>query len=397
MTKAMPSVAVVGGGVIGASIAFHLSKEGAAVTLIEQGDLASGSSGACDGLVFMQSKKPGVHLSLGLKSLALYKTLKEQLPIDIEFRQTGGLVIIETKAQYQAMEKYVKAQKQIGLDVCLLDREQTLEKEPFLSPGITGAAFSPLDAQVNPIRLTLSLVLGAKQLGATILTQTRVTGFCRKHSTVTGVETNKGPVYADVTVNACGALAGRTGELAGVSMPVTPRRGQIVVTRADRRVLNHCLLSASYIAAKFDPALAASAGQGISMEQTENGNLLLGSTREFAGFDKTTTMDGMKKILRQTAALVPVLGQFQVIRTFAGLRPYTPDGLPILGPVRGLNNFYMAAGHEGDGIALAPVTGHLMARMILGRDLDVDLSAFSPGRFMEPFMEPSMEPGENQA
>ena len=377
-----PCVVVIGGGVIGASIAYHLARQGCAVTVIEQGDLASGSSGACDGLVFMQSKKPGIHLTLGLKSLALYRTLKDALPVDIEFRQSGGLVVIEDQAHFAAMEKYVKAQKAIGLDVCLLDKAQTLEKEPFLSPDIAGAAFSPLDAQVNPIRLTQAFILGAKKLGATVLTHTRVTGLCLQNHTVTGVETAKGPIKADLTVNACGALAGKTCELAGISMPITPRRGQIVVTRAEKRILNHCMISASYIAAKYDPALAATAGQGISMEQTENGNLLLGSTREFEGFDKSTTIEGISKILRQTAALFPRLARLQVIRTFAGLRPYTPDGLPILGPVRGINNFYMAAGHEGDGIALAPVTGWLMARMLLSLETDMDLSAFSPDRFM---------------
>jgi len=138
-----PHIVVIGGGIIGTSIAFHLSKQAAQVTLIEAYDLASGSSGACDGLVFMQSKKPGIHLSLAMESLKRFDLLQKELPTDIEFIKTGGLVVIETDTEYQAMEKYVKEQQTIGLDVQLLDKTQTLEKEPLLSPSIIGATFYP--------------------------------------------------------------------------------------------------------------------------------------------------------------------------------------------------------------------------------------------------------------
>jgi len=170
-------------------------------------------------------------------------------------------------------------------------------------------------------------------------------------------------------------------DMVEIPMPVQPRRGQIVVTHAKKPVLNHSLISAKYIVAKYDPSLADKAGQGISMEQADNGNLLLGSTREFVGFNKENTISGIQKIIRQTTAVLPLLENFQVIRAFAGLRPYTPDGLPILGPVGSLNGFFMAAGHEGDGIALSPVTGDLMANMLLERKTHIPLDAFSPDRF----------------
>ena len=376
-----PHIVIIGGGVIGTSIAYHLAKLEARVTLIEKKDLASGSSGACDGLVFMQSKKPGIHLSLAMESLNRFEDLQKELPTDIEFKKTGGIVIIETEAEYRAMEKFTKEQQAIGLDVRLLDQSQALEKEPFLSPGIIGSTFSPLDAQINPINLTLGFALAARKNHARIIHHARVLGIRTTNNRVTGVATTKGNFDADIVVNAAGAMAGLVSDMVGISIPVQPRRGQIVVIHAGKPVLNHCLISAKYIAAKYDPSLADKAGQGISMEQADNGNLLLGSTREFVGFNKENTMSGIQKIIKQTAAVLPVLGNFQVIRAFAGLRPYTPDGLPILGPVRSLNGFFMAAGHEGDGIALSPVTGDLMANMLLGRKAHIPLDAFSPDRF----------------
>jgi len=376
-----PHIVIIGGGVIGTSIAYHLAKLDARVTLIEKNDLASGSSGACDGLVFMQSKKPGIHLSLAMESLKQFEALQKELPTNIEFKKIGGMVIIETESEYRAMEKFTSEQQAIGLDVRLLEQSQAIEKEPFLSPNIIGTTFSPLDAQVNPINLTLGFALAAKKNHARIINHAKVLGICTKSNHVTGVATTKGNFNADIVVNAAGSMAGLISDMVGISMPVQPRRGQIVVTNAGKNVLSHCLISAKYIAAKYDPSLADKTGQGISMEQADNGNLLLGSTREFVGFDKKNTMSGILKIIRQTAAVLPVLENFQVIRAFAGLRPYTPDGFPILGPVNSLNGFFMAAGHEGDGIALSPVTGHLMARMLLGFKTHIHLDAFSPERF----------------
>ncbi len=383
MKQTSPHIVIIGGGVIGTSIAYHLAKQEARVTLIEKKDLASGSSGACDGLVFMQSKKPGVHLSLAMESLKRFDALQQELPCDIEFRKTGGLVVIETGTEYLAMEKYVKDQQTIGLDVQLLDTPQTLEREPLLSTSIIGSTFSPLDAQVNPINLTLGFALAAKRNHATIMTGVKVEGILTKNNRVTGVATTRGNIKADLVVNAAGAMAGLIAQMVDIDLPIKPRRGQIVVTHVGTSILKHCLISASYIAAKYNPALAGKSGQGISMEQTDNGNLLLGSTREFAGFNKKNTLSGIRKILKQTAAILPALERFQVIRTFAGLRPFTPDGLPVLGPVKSLEGFIMAAGHEGDGIALSPVTGYLMAQTLLDKKPDICLDPFSSDRFLK--------------
>jgi sarcosine oxidase subunit beta len=378
---ASPHILIIGGGVIGTAIACHLAVQGAKITLVEAKDLASGSSGACDGLVFLQSKKPGVHLQMAMESLKRFKKLQKQLPVPMEFTQTGGLVTIETDEEYRAMKTYVQDQQAIGLDVHLLDRKQVLQREPGLSGRIIGAAYSPLDAKINPINLTLGFALAAKKHHARILTRTPVTEILVKNNRVTGVVTSRGPIPADLVVNAAGAAAGNVARMAGTEMPVMPRRGQIAVTHAGPPVLRHCLISAGYIAAKYNPELARTAGQGISMEQTENGNLLLGSTREFVGFDTGNTLAAIRKIITEAAARLPALASFQIIRTFAGLRPWTPDGLPILGPVSKLDNFVMAAGHEGDGIALSAITGELMADSLLNRKPAISLEDFSPDRF----------------
>jgi glycine/D-amino acid oxidase-like deaminating enzyme len=374
-------VVVIGGGVIGTAVAYHLARRKAKVILVEKGDLAAGSSGACDGLVFLQSKKPGIHLQLAMESRKRFSWLRDVLPLPIEYRECGGMVVIENEAEQQVMVQYARNQRNIGLDVRLLDTRAARKMEPELSPAIFGATYSPMDGQVNPIALTQALGLGAQQFGAQIMTRTRVTGICFNGGRVSGVETDRGRIFSDAVVNAAGAFAPLVGAMAGLHIPIRPRRGQILVTQAVAPLISRCMISARYIAAKYDPGLAGQGDEGVSIEQTDNGNLLLGSTREFVGDDRRTTIDGLQRISRKTSALLPALSRVSVIRSFAGLRPYTPDGMPILGPVDGLPGFFMAAGHEGDGIALSPVTGHLIAQLILEDRTDIALDAFRLERF----------------
>jgi sarcosine oxidase subunit beta len=372
---------IIGAGVIGASIAYHLSRHKLRVTLLEQGGIAAGSSGACDGLVFLQSKKPGIHLELAMESRRRFERLAGDLPVDIEYRPTGGMVVAENEAQMGALARYVAAQQAIGLKVGLLDAARARRLEPQLAGELAGATHCPQDGQVNPIALTLGFALGARSRGVRLMTGTKVVGIERTAGRVSAVATSAGRIITDLVVNAAGARAAEIGALVDLEVPVRPRRGQIIVTAAGPPLVTCCLLSAQYIAAKYDPDLAKRGGEGVSIEQTESGNLLLGSTREFVGFDKRTTPAGLRRIAAGTTRIIPALTSLPVIRSFAGLRPYTPDGLPILGPVDGVPGFFMAAGHEGDGIALAPITGHLMAQRIAVGRCDMPLDAFNLSRF----------------
>jgi len=376
-----PDVIVIGGGVIGSSIAYHLARQKVSVLLLEMGGLASGSSGACDGFVTLQSKKPGIHLELAFASLELYPALAAELPLDIEFEQNGCLVVIEGQRELEVMRDFARRRSRNGIEVRLLDGQQARELEPVLADDICGATFNEKEGQVNPIKLTLGLARGAEQLGACIKTGQEVVGLLGKSGKVLGVKTKTAEYRAAKVVNAGGVLAPSIGRMSWLELPIKPRRGQLLVTEAVEPQLTRALLSSRYIAAKFDPEIAAQSGGGCAIEQTASGNFLLGSTREFVGYDRGTSLQGLKTIADRTSQIIPRLKEFKVIRSFAGLRPYTPDGLPILGPVPGLEGLYISAGHEGDGIALAPITGRLMAQLITQSELDFPLDAFNIERF----------------
>jgi len=244
-----------------------------------------------------------------------------------------------------------------------------------------GSTFSALDSQAHPILLTFGFLRSAQKSGAKVFTNIQVRDIEVAHGRISAVNTDKGKIETRTAINAAGTFAAEIGRMVNLTVPIKPRRGQILVTEAVPPVLKHCILSAMYIAAKFNPKIAETGGVGFAVEQTANGNILVGSTREFVGFDKGTTYEGIQSIASTILRVIPKIENLHVIRAFAGLRPYTPDGLPILGKVESLDGFIMAAGHEGDGITLAPITGEMIAGLVVSGSSPFPLDDFQLARF----------------
>lgn len=376
-------VVIIGAGVIGASIAYHLTLEKIRPVLLEAGSVACGSTGACEGMLLLQSKKPGIHLEMAMQSMSRFATLSDELGTDIEYDNKGGLVVMETMEEREAMQAFAKKQQACGADVTFLSTEDARELEPALSPEITGATYSPIDSQANPLKMAHGFLKAAKRNGAQLFTQIPVKGIRLKNDRVVAVVTEKGVIETGLVINAAGAFGARVAAMVGLSVPIKPRRGQILITEAMPPILKRDLLSAKYIAAKFNPQIAASGGVGFGVEQTANGNVLMGSTREFVGFDRKTTYEGLISIAQTIARVLPPIRKLHIIRAFAGLRPYTPDGLPILGESNQVPGFVMAAGHEGDGITLSPLTGEIIAQLVSNGKASFPMEPFRPERFAE--------------
>lgn len=382
-------VIVVGGGIMGCSVAWQLAKKNKRVLVIERRDVASGAAGATDGVVGYHTKKPGPQMDLAVQSIAMFETLGEQLGQDIEYGlRCGGLQPVEDKMQWDILAEIVEKQRESGVDIRMISAEEACALEPQLSRDIYGALYSPTGGKVNPLRLTMGYANAARRLGAQFLTETTVTGFAIENGRVIGVHTDKGDFAADVVVNAGGAWAGKIAALAGLDLPITPRKGQLIVTEPIGPFMTATVQCARYNVVKFKPEAvtdptAIRLGASLSIEQTEDGGLIIGGTREFAGYDIDNTFEAIEVMLRRALRFFPALRDVSIIRCFSGLRPYTPDGLPLLGPVHALPGFYMAAGHEGDGIALSPITGKLIAEWIVDGKPSYDLSDFDPNRFLQ--------------
>jgi glycine/D-amino acid oxidase-like deaminating enzyme len=390
MSARTADVVIIGGGVIGTAIAYYLTKLGVRPVLLERGDICAGTSGACDKAISMQSKNPGLHLDLALESSAMFPSLGEELGADLDYHRYGGMIAIENERQMAIMEKFVERQQSHGLPVEILGGDEARRRQPALSPAILAATYSPADAEVSPLKLTFAFARAARRGGADLRTGTEVRGLLANNGRVEGVVTGSGAVKAGVVVNAAGVFAPAIGRMAGLELPIKPRRGQIIVTEPMPPIIRGEIWSARYIVAKYNPEMirsedpeAADLGVGLAAGQTPEGTLLIGGTREFVGYDTTVTPEATAAVLRHAVSVLPVLAKVHVIRTFAGLRPYTPDGMPILGPVDGLEGFVMAAGHEGDGIALAPKTGKMIAEYIAGAETDKRLRELTLSRFQQ--------------
>lgn len=379
---------VIGCGVIGASSAFQAARKGLKVIAIDARMPTAGTSGACDGYIAISSKKPGVMMDLVVASKALFPSLVKELRLPTDYHVAGGVLICEDEAIAAFAEPHAQAVRETGTEMTFLDNKRLLEIEPYLSPALFGAYRIPSEAAISPYLWALALVDGAQALGVRTLWNTRPLGFDIAGDQVVAVETSAGRIKAGQVAIAAGAWSRFVGALCGLDIPIEPRRGELVVTDRKGRVANGKLLSAMYLTVKGDPdAVARSTdpvmrlGHGFSLEVNELGQAVIGGTRAFVGYDRRVTADGIRTILSEAVKRVPALAYCRFVRAFAGLRPFVPDGKPIIGRSGALKNVIVAAGHEGDGISLSAVTGALVTAIATGRTPAVNIDTLTPDRF----------------
>jgi len=381
-------VVVVGGGIIGLSTAYYLLKSGKKVLLAEKEQFGAGASGACDDMILLQSKKPGISLQLALESIEMYRHLSEELEMDVEFESRGGMILIENQKQLAIMEEYVEQQRKYGLDVNIIDSSEVRKRQPHVREGIVASTYSTRDSQVNPLRVMRGFLKKNSRLGLHSIKGNEIKEIkqCKDFWRITF---EKGEVIeTQYIVNAAGAWAPQVGRLVGLDIPIVPKKGQIVVTEQIPTVGETNVWSAEYIVSKFRPELYekkddihSKLGIGFAFSQTTDGNYLIGSTRENAGFNREINLYALNILVEQAVRFFPIMRNVNIIRSFAGLRPASLDGKPIIGEAEDRKGFYIASGHEGDGIALAPITGKLISDMINGVRLQHDMSELNIKRF----------------
>ena len=388
--KTSTDVLIFGAGVNGLSIAYSLLKKGRKVILAEKTAMGAGASGACDDMILLQSKKPGILLSMAFRSLELFAKLEKDLPTDIELENRGGMILIEDDKQLKAMEEFAASQNQYGLGVVIVDKKELRRRQPNVADTVIASTYCTRDSQVNPMMLMKAFMLANRSMGMELITRVHAVEMKQNASGWTSCLSDGTCVESETIVNATGAWANEVNKLVGIEVPITPRKGQVLVTEQLPLLGETNVWSAQYISSKLKPELtdtsnpmAEKYGLGFAFTGTYEGNYLIGSTRENAGFDRTTIPEAISLLGNQAKHFFPVIANVNIIRTFAGLRPTTPDGYPFIGEVSSLPGFYMAVGHEGDGIALAAITGKLVTDMICGLTPEFDLTELKADRFME--------------
>jgi glycine oxidase len=361
-------VVVVGGGVIGCAVARSLAREGARVTVVDRGQPCGQASWAAAGMLAPQGEadRANPFLDLLLRSRDLFPALVEELRaetgIDVGYRTEGTIHVAACESEEARLKARFAWQRAAGLPVEALDVEDALRLEPALDPRIRCALFFPRDHQVDNRLLCRALEISAESAGVRFLTDSPARSLLLDG--IAGVVLESGErLESDVVVLAAGAWSGTIGGLPR-PIPVTPVHGQMIGLRLSPPLLRHVVGS----------------GEGYLVPRAD-GRLIVGTTVERTGFRLAVTAGSVHRMLATALRTVPGLADQVIESEWSGLRPGTPDNLPILGFDPSAPRLIHATGHYRNGILLAPVTAEIVAALVAGREPGIDFAPFSADRF----------------
>jgi glycine/D-amino acid oxidase-like deaminating enzyme len=389
-------VVIVGGGIAGASAAYHLAARGRRVTLLERGEIASGASGVNAGAIdsIGWGHRPDLQAHLTAGSLDIFKTVQLDHGEDIEFRQSGALQAIHTPEQYEFERQRIETLQARGHRVELLDIREARGLEPGLSPRLLGAMYSPLRSQADPRRATRALATLAERAGARVLTDHEVRALAPRPDGGWLVGTARGDIVAGAVVIAAGAWCGPVGALAGLDIPIAPVRGQMWATPPAPPTVFQTISSAeSQLAWHLDPGgeppfLTIRKGARVTRHlygrQRRDGEIVFGGDREQVGWSTTPDPAGIEVNRGHAAEVLPFLAGLGIARTWAGLMPFPLDGKPLIGRVPGRESLWVVSGLASSGFGRGPMAGKLLADYLhTGSPAPVLAEADPAGRIKE--------------
>ena len=380
---------VIGAGVVGAATAAALAATGRRVLVVDRSGPLGGTTAAGEGNILVSDKLPGPELTLALRSVALWREFAAEVAGiargdegDFGFEVKGGVVAAQDETQLANLLDLAERQRAAGVEVTALDPAGLRDAEPRIAPGLAGGAFYPQDSQVQPMQAALAFLGRARRAGAQVAGRADVLALDRgPGGAVAGLVTSRGRVAAPVVVNAAGPWSGEVADRLGASVPVRPRRGRILVTEpVPPTVIRHKVYEANYVGAVVSDSAALQCSAVV--EGTASGTVLIGSSRDVAGFSMAPDPAALAEMARRAVGLFPFLARVRAIRSYTGFRPAAPDHLPVIGPDAEVPGLFHATGHEGAGIGLAPATAELVTALVSGTAPPVDPAPFTPARFV---------------
>jgi sarcosine oxidase subunit beta len=362
-------VIVVGGGVIGCSIAYHLARAGVRVLVLEKHTVAAAASGASAGGTRQQGRDPR-ELALSMRACARWTTLEDELAADIHYRRKGHLTVIEREEDRAGLVEAVARQRAAGLDIRLVEGDELRARAPALAPHILAGGYTPDDGHADPDLTTRAFAAAAVRAGAEVREGLTVHGLATEGDKVVGVLTDAGRIGADLTILAAGAWGRALAATAGVDLPIAPMGLQMILTEA--------------VAPCLDPVVGC-VGRRLSFKQLPAGNFLIGGgwpgDWDLAQARGVTRAAGIWGSAQTAAAIVPVAGTVGLQDAWVGIEARSADDVPILGPVRGVEGLVIAAGFSGHGFQLSPAIGQVLAELVVEGRPSIPIDALALDRF----------------
>lgn len=361
----MAKITIIGGGVIGLSIAYECQKRGHELTIVEAGECGGQASGAAAGMLAPYSEieeDPDDFFRLCQRSLQLFpewqNEIKRSAQMDFEYNESGSLYCIFHEADRLSLETKKSWQKKFGVESSILSGDEVRQKEPELSDEIVAGLWCPEESHIYAPDYVAALLHACQNTGVRVIEHAGEARLGEDNEVVT----KHHEIEADYTVIATGAWAMKWEEKLGFSLPVYPIRGQICAYKGPS--LKHIIFtSQGYLVSK------------------ENGSLVSGASEDIAGFNTDVTTHGIRRLEKWSKKIVPKLQTKTPFHTWAGLRPATQDGFPLIGRLQGNPKIILATGHYRNGILLSPVTAKIVADEIEGKAHEIAIDDFRPERF----------------
>jgi sarcosine oxidase, subunit beta len=371
MNTTNTDIVIVGGGVIGNSIAYHVARQRRQVLVVERSGVAvsPAASWASAGGVRRQGRHPAEAM-LAIEAIERWRTLEQELEADLHYRQGGNLLLAESDSEANQLSEFVYRQQEAGFgDVRLVDRNEALALVPGLNERVVAGSYSPSDGQADPVLTTSAFASAAQRFGAIYWTGTHTLGLLVRNERVVGVQTERGEIQAEHIVLAAGTWSAELAATIGLRLPVRTRALQMILsTPAQSNVLQ--------------PVISA-VGRVLSLKQLASGAFLLGG-----GWLGDPTPDRRSYTMRLSSVqgnwttaceLLPVVGEQRIDHSWCGLEGQSIDDIPLIGAMPGLEGLTIAVGFSGHGFALAPAVGRCVADQINGH-LTPELDGLSPSR-----------------
>jgi sarcosine oxidase subunit beta len=375
-------VVIVGGGCMGASVAYHLTRRGITdVVLVErEAQLGAGSTGRNAGGVRHQFSSEQ-NILLSIESIAALERFEAEVGASSDLHQDGYLFLLSREADVEMFRASVNLQRRLDVPVEWLTPGEAARLAPGLSAdGVIAATYCAKDGIADPNGVTMGFARAAREAGAEIVRGTEVTFIEIVNGRVAGVRTTSGAVSAEIVVNAAGAWAAQVGRMAGLDIPVAPLRRHIFMAQPAR--------DTTWDDAPHRGKVPSTRILVIDFATSfyfhrEGGQLLfgMGDPAEQPGFDTTVRWDFLPEVVEAGVSRLPALADAVVSHAWAGLYEMTPDAMPIIGPVPGCDGYYVIAGFSGHGFQHSPAAGRVLADLIAGHDPGLDLSPFALDRF----------------
>lgn len=362
-------IAIIGGGVMGTSIAYHLARRGARVTLIERDQLAAQASGASAGGVRQNGRDPR-ELPLAMAAIKRWHTLEDELEADVEFRMGGQMLVTESEDGIPVIKQFIEDQRARGLTLEYVEDPRLHELSPGLSPSIVGGLYTADDGQASAPLTTRAFAAAAGRLGARIMTGITVNRIVQAGGKVTGLETTAGPIACDWRVLAAGAWSPELALQVGLELPIKTMALQMLATAPAPHMLDQTV---------------GAIGRRLSLKQVPSGSFIIGGgwpgDASLETRTGTTRLDSIRGSIEHATAIFPALKSLPLQRYWIGIEALAYDEVPIMGAIPGFANAALATGFCGHGFALSPIIGQLISEQIVDGAPSISLDAFKVDRF----------------